>query len=63
MQAYLVPSPPRLINEVRAFDALERIGHLLGVPIDQDDPEQAIIASIERAVVRFIEDARVAQLR
>jgi hypothetical protein len=41
--------------ETLASDALVRLAHMLGVPNVVDDPEQAFIAAIERAVGELVD--------
>jgi hypothetical protein len=41
------------INETAASDAIERIALLLGMAVDPDDPEPALISAVEQAVARL----------
>jgi len=40
--------------ETMTSDAFERLGHLLGISTDLDDPEPALIAAVERAVAELV---------
>ena len=37
-------------NELLCSQAMERLAHALGVTVDLDDPEQALIAAVDRRV-------------
>jgi hypothetical protein len=40
--------------ETMTSDAFERLAKLLGVPVDLDDPEPALIAAVERRVAELL---------
>lgn len=55
-------------EHTRAFewlcsDAIERIAVLVGVCVDLDDPEQAIVAAVERSVAELVQVHRPPQAR
>ncbi len=44
--------------ETLASDAFERVAQLLGVAVDLDAPEQALFASVERAVAALVRNSQ-----
>ena len=53
------------MNEMRVetlcSGAIERIARLVGVPVDLDDPEPALVAAVERAVAALVKRAGTLQ--
>jgi hypothetical protein len=41
--------------ETLCSDAIERIARMVGVPIDLDDPEPALVAAVEHEVAALVE--------
>ena len=42
-------------TETLCSDAVERIAVMLGVAVDLDDPEPALIAAVERAIAALVD--------
>ena len=51
----LPPSHITHFRETSTSDAIERIARLLGVSVDLDDPEPALVAAVERAVAVLVQ--------
>jgi hypothetical protein len=44
-------------------DAIERIARMIGVAVDMDEPEQALVAAVERSVAELVQMHRHLEVR
>lgn len=52
-------SPVRMFSDGVAADAVEIYAMLLGIPVDLNDPELALLAAVERAIRDLISRSHV----
>jgi hypothetical protein len=50
-----IPGVLQRETETLCSDAIERIARVLGLSVDLDDPEQALVAAVESRIVALVE--------